>query len=932
MKTIALVIGISTYKDSAFTPLPGALEDAKRFSNALTSWGLPSEWIFQLCDEKATKANIIKAFYDCRDEFDVEAKFILYFAGHGQREQDGSHLESSLILHDTDSQNSLGSGLRLAELMQLIRGLKPQQTFLFIDACHVRLNHLENPLNDTDIFSTTNSKGLFCLFSSGVLPSYEDLEHKGGYFTSALLKAIGELRHAKQPTCHDILKKVENSLYIQDLPTPEAYHIGSSQIWPLENHYATIPICYQESPSLVERSQALATLQDHLSKSTTPIIWMWGEAGLGKTVIAEQLKKCLPNAIGASFPNTETLSMAFQSVIEQIRAQKSELFFNRAPDSLLHLTLAHIKAEQPDALIILDHFDRLSQQHLQEVISHLDRVNLPFLLISRHTCPHNLFKNRKLDINEWHTAPFNADEIEVLIEKSGLQNSLCETLVRIAHGNALKTRQMLAKLSGQETPLNSKMTKEAIKCITAICSCGGFLDEALFCHNYGISHSSLATLEQFGLIRYSKNGCFPHDALEELVEEHQWPLNLSHACRYWNTQILHTPYNRFACRSLVILAAHIKDCRPFKRSLAHCLETLNEREYRSFLLDLATIFKRHNWKELLLKASDYLIDHEEYQLAGEILQELMHTFRGKNRHHAIKNAIRRLVWIGKYTDAIKLYEEVSTTCRSEELALAMRNHVGIAHFFLGNFDIAIALFDKNMRQTKSVDEREIGITKYMLGLIMTYRNENLTTAKKLLEASILIFESSKFYHWSIVGLNGLAVLHSSMQERIKALFYLQKALEISEALQNKTFLLQTLKNTARVQLRHFGPYSAEIQITVEALEQILKEVLEVGHNWASMWAQNILCTVYAHRNEPQKMHHLLQDVSVLTKNYDECHIFTLSNMGHFAALNSDYNQARQYYRQAYALCKKARIPLAEIEIRHDFLACNLPLHLQEGLL
>ena len=66
MKTIAIVIGISEYQDPCFTPLPGACADANRFAAALMSWGLPKENICFIADNKATKANIVKTFYDCR--------------------------------------------------------------------------------------------------------------------------------------------------------------------------------------------------------------------------------------------------------------------------------------------------------------------------------------------------------------------------------------------------------------------------------------------------------------------------------------------------------------------------------------------------------------------------------------------------------------------------------------------------------------------------------------------------------------------------------------------------------------------------------------------------------------------------------------------------------------------------------------------------
>lgn len=219
MKTIAIIIGVSRTKDLKFVALPGAQADARRFSSALISWGLPKEWIHELVDAEATKTDVIKTFYDCRSSFDADAKLIVYFAGHGIRDIDVDRdaIESALIMHDTSSKNPLASGLKLSELMKLIRMLKPAQTFLFIDACSLRLNEIENPLNDSDVLSSTNSKGLFCLFSSGIKSSFEDVRSRYGYFTSALLKALGELRLKPHANCHDLLIKVQRDLKNQAL-------------------------------------------------------------------------------------------------------------------------------------------------------------------------------------------------------------------------------------------------------------------------------------------------------------------------------------------------------------------------------------------------------------------------------------------------------------------------------------------------------------------------------------------------------------------------------------------------------------------------------------------------------------------------------------------------------------------------------------------
>ncbi len=908
MKTVAILVGVSDYRDSNLEALPGASSDAKRFESALRSWGLPADWIFSLNQEKATKSELIKTFFECRQAFDAGAKFIFYFAGHGVRDS-----ESALLLHDADSKNPLSSGLRLAELMQLIRSLKPVETFIFLDACNLRFNNLDNPL-----LAAANTKGLFCMLSSGILPSYEDPHTSSGYFTTALLKAFAELRALSTPTCSDLVQKVERTLLIENLPPPEVYYIGSSQTWPLEESY-NVHAEVKEKQKLVERWIAHAELQNFLLSHHAPIIWMWGERGLGKSVLAEQFAKKQKEAIYITLSPLQELS-------EQIRTAKSELFFNRPPQQSLHAILEHVYNHYPHALIIIDHLDRASPEELHELLSELEKTSLPYLLISRNPCPKNAFLQRRKDLLECKAMPLSLKETDALIKNMGVEAEVSSMLLQATEGNALKIQHMAAKLTGHTLPVQGKEKEEWIKCITAIIGCGGFLDALLFCKIFRIKSSTLETLEKLGLIRYQKEGCLPHDVLEELVEENNWQVEPYDAARYWSEQILHTPYNRHACLSLVLLASQLEDVKAFKRALGQCLETLSEREHKSYLLDLVALFKKNNWVDLLIKASDYLIDHEEYQLSGDVLRDLIDSPRPNIRNHALKNSIRRLVWLGQYSEALELYAK--QRCRSPDILFAIRNHIGIAEFFLGNLDKALELFTKNIQTKKVKDEKELGITKYMLGLILTYRGEQIAKAKRLIEASILIFEATKYYHWTIVGLNGLSDLSYSLNQFSQALVYLKRSLEITAALQNNTFLLFTLKNMARVQLRLYGANSPELSQTVDAMEQILKTM---ENNWVTMWAENVLATVYAHRHDLSNLSRKVEHVFLLTEHYLECHIFTLSNLGHRAALQGHYDEAKALYNEAYRLCQGVKNPFAKQEIRQDFINCGFPHSLQEEI-
>jgi hypothetical protein len=72
----------------------------------------------------------------------------------------------------------------------------------------------------------------------------------------------------------------------------------------------------------------------------------------------------------------------------------------------------------------------------------------------------------------------------------------------------------------------------------------------------------------------------------------------------------------------------------------------------------------------------------------------------------------------------------------------------------------------------------------------------------------------------------------------------------------------------------------------------------------------------------------MDEVAPLTQGYKECHIFTLSNLGHLAALKCDVEAAQEFYRQAYDLTAELNNPFASHEIRRDFLDCGFPLFLQ----
>lgn len=916
MKTIAIIVGISSYRDEKFEPLPGAKADAERFSAALISWGFPEEWIFMLLDEKATRSGLIKTFSDCRAHFDADAKFIFYFAGHGIRENDlvqGIH-ESSLVLHNTHADDTLSSGIRMIELMQLIRSLRPLETYIFIDACHLRINQLDNPLSE-ELLSTSKSRGFFCLLSSGLKSSYEDVRVNGGYFTAALLKAIGELRSKNHPRCQDIFDRVQETLAKDELPPPEIYHISSETMWPIEPHYEKEESISRGAIDLVSRHESLAELQDHLVMHSSPVIWMWGEAGLGKTTLAKQLRGKQEHSIYLSVSPPEML-------IDQIREQKSDLFFNRPAEKSLKLTLEHIYKSHPYTIVIFDHIDRLSAIDLEALLSEIDETLLPTILISRYPCPKEAFPKRKGELCDWRAPSLGDSEVDRLLEQYRVSPLYKHVLLGATSGNALKMRQMLARLSEDGLSWEEMRSEKFQRCITAIAATGGFIDEELFCFTFKIKSDVPSLLEKLGLIYYSKKGAMPHDLLLEMVEENKWSIDIALACHYWADQIKRTPYNVWACSSLVILASQHHDCTPFKSALETCLQTLDDRAYLSFLIDLTEIFKRHRWYNKLILACQCVMMHESYHLSEEVIEMLMQAPDPRLKMEAEKINIQRLIWLGQYREVVRCSLELLSRASSRSVIASVRNHLGIAYFFLGKLDEAMRLFQKNFEAKDHLEERERGLTKYMIGHMMTYRGEDLAKAKKLILDSILIFESTKYYHWLIIALTALADHDYDKGHWRRALQNLDRASDLAQAIQHKMLLLFPLRSIVRVSLRLHGQDSELVYTAARNLETTLYENLTRGHNVITFWAQNTLATIYAYRRDRQKVQQLMDELVPLTQDFHQCNIYTLANLGHLAYLSGDPLQAKAHYEAAYTLAKSLNNTLFLREVKEDAALIN----------
>ncbi len=210
-KVWVAVVGISKYADRGITELRYAREDAAAIlSYYRNRFGLPEEQMFQLLDEKATLGNIKRTLGTelVRKANNPNDTVILYFAGHGQPEQDAGSPDSDgfskyILPYDTNLADLYGSALNMDELTRILQRLKAERVALIIDSCFSGAaggRTLFDPkvgtrstVNDNEFLSrmVNAGKGRVILTASGSTePAQEWEEKQHGIFTYYLLQGL----------------------------------------------------------------------------------------------------------------------------------------------------------------------------------------------------------------------------------------------------------------------------------------------------------------------------------------------------------------------------------------------------------------------------------------------------------------------------------------------------------------------------------------------------------------------------------------------------------------------------------------------------------------------------------------------------------------------------------------------------------------------
>ena len=124
-------IGINTYDKKYFNPLNNARKDVEDIANVLVKdYYFEPQHIRLLCDQEATKANILDELDDFRKKIKHEDRLLIYYSGHG-------HLEGSqgFWIPVDAIRDKISSYIRSAEVRDIIQSIDARHILLISDSC-----------------------------------------------------------------------------------------------------------------------------------------------------------------------------------------------------------------------------------------------------------------------------------------------------------------------------------------------------------------------------------------------------------------------------------------------------------------------------------------------------------------------------------------------------------------------------------------------------------------------------------------------------------------------------------------------------------------------------------------------------------------------------------------------------------------------------
>jgi hypothetical protein len=135
----ALLIGVGSYVDDAFSDLPATVADARTLATVLgdpNCGGYPARNVQVLTGRQANKMAITGGLRRLAEAAGPESTVIIFFSGHGGRARTRGKWASFLCPYDANSRSIARTAITGEELTSAIAAIKSKKVLVIIDACH----------------------------------------------------------------------------------------------------------------------------------------------------------------------------------------------------------------------------------------------------------------------------------------------------------------------------------------------------------------------------------------------------------------------------------------------------------------------------------------------------------------------------------------------------------------------------------------------------------------------------------------------------------------------------------------------------------------------------------------------------------------------------------------------------------------------------
>lgn len=893
--TIVLIIGVGQYKEENIPALPGAPSDAILFARALKNWC--AEPVISIFLNSLATNTAIDSYFEHIEKITESFKFVFYFCGHGFRSQEPLP-SSHLVLYDSKIlEGKCHDALQLDSLVQKIHQIKACETYLFIDACYLRLNNIIHPSLNEELLGEEFKRSFFCLLSSGNQESFEDSQEDYGYFTQALLKSLSIHRSANlSPVV--IVREICCALQEKRLPIPEMYNIDTQEMRFLP---LTLPSTIQNG--FINRPKLVAELQDILVQCQSKILVLTGEVGIGKTSFVQQLAA---DACHIFYLSLSPMESNLEALDRAIKEKFSSIIPDLQTKASLEECLASINHFFPAALLIVDHLAFEDQSSLIQFLSELSHLKTRFVLVLKGSLNHEGL------VHEWQLPPFTLEETGLFITSTGRLDLMahCELIHLMAKGNPQKIVESISL----SLPSNLS-TDEVNRMIIALYSVITFIDEDLFCRLFKLSPVTLVFFKDVGLIVWEEAAWRIHDFLAELARTNKMPVDRVAALRYFSQQYAQIEQDRATANMLISAILRLGYEPEVEPALQQAFFQLFQHGKKSLadLVKAAAIFAdRGVITEAGLLLVDCLMDLGEFGAARKLLM-----LKALSIQTDIFVRLRQahFFWrLGLFEKSIAAASQLLEDSHARSIHAAGYLHRGTAHFLSGNLSLAQEDFSQAVALTK--EPNLLGWSKCMQGTIIGLLNNEISKAKKLLLSGIRSLVKCKDLRGAWLGWNNLGELSWKTHEYSMAQAYLEKAFEISNKLEILSMQLESLRNLFHLTLRTEGPFCVSM---THLFSQLMRFDLSDCEKDEKVQLFNTLATVHIFRGEIDKAILLLRLLIKLTaRMYSQYHTYTLGNLALLFQYYEKGEKADIYLERAIALAKKHNHLLAIRQIKDDF--------------